>query len=105
VVGPTHQVADFLDVDQDRHAAALTEEPPFALELAIEDEPDDFLAGAAALLGRVRNVGLADSSRLHGVGAIQQLAEEGVQVLGFADRNQRMPAQERCNCPGGVPIF
>jgi len=38
VVGPAHQGADFLDVDQNRHVAALTAgEPPFARNLAIED--------------------------------------------------------------------
>jgi hypothetical protein len=56
VVGPAHQGADFRDVNQDRHIAALTAEPPFADELAIQDQTDDLLAHAEGELGRFGDV-------------------------------------------------
>ena len=82
MVGPAHEGANFLDVDQEGQVAALAGEPPFARNLAIADEADNFLAGAAALLCGIGDVRLAGSGHLHGLGAVEQLVEEGVQVLG-----------------------
>jgi hypothetical protein len=82
VIGTAHQSPDFLDVDEDGHVAALASELPFAMELAIEDEPDDFLAGAAALLGCIGNVGLALAGRFDGFGVLQQPLEEAIEVFG-----------------------
>jgi hypothetical protein len=64
-----------------RTCSRARRQSPFARNLAIEDEADDFLAGAAALLGRVRNVGLAGSGHLQGLGAVEQPVQERVEVV------------------------
>lgn len=82
MVGPTHQRADFLDVDQDGHVATLGGEPPFSDELAVQDQPDDFLAHAESELCGLGDSDLAGSGHLQVLGAVEQSIEEGVQIFG-----------------------
>jgi hypothetical protein len=80
VVGAAHQGADFLDVDQEGHAAAFAGELPFVGELAVDRQADDGLGPAAGLLGRVGDGVLAVAGGRDRGGASEQAIEEGVQV-------------------------
>jgi hypothetical protein len=79
---PAHQGANFLDVDQDRHIATLTAGPPFLGELAVQYQPDKFLAHAEGQPGGFGDGDLACLGRLHGPGASEQLIEECIEVFG-----------------------
>ena len=46
MVGSADERPDLLEIEQQGHVAARASEPPFALQLAVEDQPDDFLAHA-----------------------------------------------------------
>jgi hypothetical protein len=79
---PVWQSSAFKHVeDQDGHVAALTAEPPFPGELAVQDQSDDLLAHAEGAPSRFGDVDLAGSGHLQRLGAIEQLVEEGIQVL------------------------
>lgn len=77
--------------EQQGYVAVLAGELELALELAVEDEPDDVLAHAKCQFGSLRDGGLAVAGGRDRPGAVEQPSEDCVQVSGANSSAPRGP--------------